>query len=286
MLGRSSSLPSSFDGDRREHAEGSHRVQGYLQGPVEGRGDEKTKRRRRIFNLKCIATFAYSFENAFSQYPSIRESENPSIQYPPNPPPLCGARIKDDQHRKGRKIWAEVAAAEYKAYLLVKEEAKAARMLLHRQDSEKADEKQKMMEAAISREARRSQPIDSAEQWEYSLLLVLETLKKIKNHVRKLNIWRARSRLYRSRFLKVNLQHLLNSTRFLRTFAPLQFIVCICEFLLTRFTFSHFFVVWVVPGFFPHCIPFGFQLLHRSKLQTFANTDNLFANFLVNICPD
>jgi hypothetical protein len=46
----------------------------------------------------------------------------------------------------------KVAAAEYKAYLLVKEEAKAARMLLHRQDSEKADEKQRMMEAAISRE--------------------------------------------------------------------------------------------------------------------------------------
>merc|ERR1711924_535995 len=46
----------------------------------------------------------------------------------------------------------KVAAAEYKAYLLVKEEAKAARKLLPRQDSEKADEKQKMMEAAISGE--------------------------------------------------------------------------------------------------------------------------------------
>ena len=46
-------------------------------------------------------------------------------------------------------------------------------------------------------------------------------------------------------------QHFFRSTRLKHFCTTVLSNFCFCEFLLTRFTFSYFFVVWVVPGFCP-----------------------------------
>ena len=64
---------------------------------------------------------------------------------------------------------------------------------------------------------------------------------------------RARSRLYRNRFfvlLVVKYQYSVLNTH-LATLFDVKEICALCEFLLMRFTFSRFFVVWVLPGLFP-----------------------------------
>ena len=81
-----------------------------------------------------------------------------------------------------------------------------------------------------------------------------------------------------SRFYRIFEIYFSTCTRFAR-FCTASVLRSFSSFLLTRFSFSHFFVVWVVQGFFPHCSPFGFQHLYRSNLINSAKSVNMFVNF-------